>query len=115
MFILLLSNIVSGSNNSKCGVSLNNQKPMIEAALINLHPNEYSQKFQYYPSAVKLDRRAKTCNTLNDLSNKVFVQKTYLNKDLPIIICYRLQHVVVKNAMYVKKIFVNIVMKMENI
>ena len=29
---------------------------MIEPTLINLHPNEYSQEFHYYPFAVKLDR-----------------------------------------------------------
>ena len=29
---------------------------MIQPTLINLHPNEYSQKFHYYPFAVKLDR-----------------------------------------------------------
>ena len=41
--------------------------------LINLHPNEYSQKFHYYPFAVKLDRCVESCNTLNELSNKVCV------------------------------------------
>ena len=40
----------------KC-VSLSNQKCMIQPTLINLHPNEYSQEFHYYPFAVKLDRR----------------------------------------------------------
>ena len=54
----------------KC-VSLSNQKCMTQSALINLHPNEYGQKFHYYPSAVKLDRSVGSCNTLNDLSNKV--------------------------------------------
>ena len=46
---------------------------MIQPALISLHPNEYSQhyKFHYYPFAVKLDICAESCNTLNDLSNKV--------------------------------------------
>ena len=29
---------------------------MIQPTLINLHPNEYSQKSHYYPFAVKLDR-----------------------------------------------------------
>ena len=29
---------------------------MIQPTLINLHPHEYSKKFHYYPSAVKLDR-----------------------------------------------------------
>ena len=41
--------------------------------LINLHPNEYSQKFHYYPFAVKLDRCVRSCNTLDDLFNKVHV------------------------------------------
>ena len=46
---------------------------MIQPTLINLHPNEYSQEFHYYPFAVKLDRCVGSCNTLNDLSNKVCV------------------------------------------
>ena len=49
--------------------------------LINLHPNEFSQQFHYYPFGIKLDScigRCNTscigrCNTLNDLSNKVCV------------------------------------------
>ena len=70
MFIVLLSNIVNGSNHTKC-VSLSNQKCMIPPTLINLHPIEYSQEFHYYPFAVKLGRCFGSCNTLNDLSNKV--------------------------------------------
>ena len=69
MFIVLLSNIVNGSNHTKC-VSLSNPKCMTEPTLINLHPNEYSQEFHYYLFAVKLDRCLGGCNTLNDLSNK---------------------------------------------
>ena len=46
---------------------------MIHPTLINLHPNEYNKEFHYYPFAVKLDRCVRSCNTLNDLSNKVFV------------------------------------------
>ena len=46
---------------------------MIQPTLINLHPNEYSQEFHYYPFAVKLDRCVGSCNTLNDLSNKVCI------------------------------------------
>ena len=41
---------------------------------IYLHPNEYSQEFHYHPFAIKLDRCAGSCNTLNDLSNKGCVQ-----------------------------------------
>ena len=52
--IVLLSNIVDGSNHTKC-VSIRNQKCMVQLNLINLHPNEYSEEFHYYPSAVKLD------------------------------------------------------------
>ena len=72
MFIVLLTNIVNGSNNSKY-VSLSNQKCMIQRNLIDLHPNKYSQEFHYYPFVVKLDRFFACCNTLNDLSNKVWV------------------------------------------
>ena len=63
VFIVLLSNIVNGSNYTKC-VSLNNQKCMTQPTLVNLYPNEYSQEFHYYPFAVKLDRCVGSCNTL---------------------------------------------------
>ena len=46
---------------------------MTQPTLINLHPNEYSQEFHYYPLAVKLDRCLGSCTALNDLSNKVCV------------------------------------------
>ena len=52
MFIVLLSNIVNGFNHTKC-MSLSNQKCVIQRNLIDLHPNEYSQEFHYYPFAVK--------------------------------------------------------------
>ena len=71
MFIALLSNIVNGSNHTKC-LSLRNQKCMTKPTL-NLHPNEQPQEFHYYPFAVKLDRCVWSCNTLNDLSSKVCV------------------------------------------
>ena len=74
IFIGLITGIVNGSNHTKY-VSLSNQKCMIQPSLINLHPNEYSQEFPYYPFAVKLDRYVESCNTPNDLSNKVCVQK----------------------------------------
>ena len=72
MFMGLLISIVNASNHTKC-VSLSNQKCMIQPTLINLHPNEYSQKFSFCPLAVKFDRCVGSCNTLNDLSNKVCV------------------------------------------
>ena len=49
MFIVLLSNIVHGSNHS-----LSNQKCMTQPTLTDLHPNKYSQEFHYYPFGVKL-------------------------------------------------------------
>ena len=71
MFIVLLTSTVNASNHTKC-VSLSNQKFETQPTL-NLHPNEFSQEFHYYPFAVKLDRCAGSCNALNDLSNKVCV------------------------------------------
>ena len=72
IFIGLLTGLVNGSNHKKC-TSLSNQKCMTQPSIINLHPNEYSQEFHYYPFAVKLDRCVGSCNTLNDLSNKVCI------------------------------------------
>ena len=53
-FFELLTGILIASNHAKC-VSLSNQKRMAQSTLINLHPNEYSREFHYYPFAVKLD------------------------------------------------------------
>ena len=72
MFLGLLTSIVGDSNHSK-GVSLSNQKCMTQPTLIKSHANEYSQELHYYPFAINLDRRARSCNTLDDLSNKVCI------------------------------------------
>ena len=72
IFIELLINIVNASNHTKC-VSSSNQKCITEPILIYLHANEYSQEFHYCPFPVKLDRCAGSCDTINDLSNKVCV------------------------------------------
>ena len=72
MFIGLIIGLIYAFNHTKC-VYLSNQKWEIQPTLINLHPNEYSRELHYYPFTVKLDRWAGSCNTLNDLSNKVFV------------------------------------------
>ena len=72
IFIGLLSSIINASNHTKF-YSFSNQKCMIQPTLINLHPNEYSQEFHYYPFAVKLDRCIGSFDTLNDLSNKVCI------------------------------------------
>ena len=44
---------------------------MAQPALINLHPNKYSQELCYYPFAVNLDRCVRSYNTFHNLSNKV--------------------------------------------
>ena len=46
---------------------------MTQPTLITLHPNQYSKELHYYLFAVKLDKCVGSCNTLNDLSNKVCV------------------------------------------
>ena len=72
IFIRLLTGLVNGSNHTKC-ILLSNQKCMIQATLINLHPNKYSQQFHYYLFLAKLDRCVESSNTINDLSNKVCI------------------------------------------
>ena len=72
MFIRLLTGLVNASNHTKC-VSLSNQKCANQSTLINLDPNEYNQELRYYPFAIKLDRCVGSCNTFNDLSNKVCI------------------------------------------
>ena len=72
IFIGLLAGLVNGSSHTKC-VLFSNQKCKIQPTLFNIHPNEYSQEFHYYPFAVKLDKCVGSCNTLNDLSNKVCI------------------------------------------
>ena len=72
IFIGLLTDIVNASNDKKC-VSLRFWKCMTEHTLLNLHPNEYSQEFNYNPLEVKLNRCVGSCNTLNCFSNKVCV------------------------------------------
>ena len=79
IFIGLLTGLFNGSKNTKCD-SLSNQKCMAQPTLINLHPNECNQELLYYPFAVKLDRCVGSCNTINDLSNKVCVPNK--NEDL---------------------------------
>ena len=72
IFIALLTGIISASNFKKC-VSLSNQKCIIQPTGINLHPNECSQEFHYYPFAVKLDRCVGSCNTVNYSYNKELI------------------------------------------
>ena len=76
IFIGLLTNKVNASNHTKC-VSLSNEKCMIQPTLINLHPNEHSQEFHYYQFAVKLHSFVGSCNTLNDLSDKICISNKH--------------------------------------
>ena len=73
IFIVVVIDLVNGSNHKKC-ISLSNQKCMIQFILINLYLNEYIQEFQYYPFAVKLNSYVGNRNTLNYFSNKAFFQ-----------------------------------------
>ena len=72
MFIGLLAGLVNGSNHTNY-VLLSNQKREIQYTLISLHSNERRQGFHCYPFVAKLDRFVGSCNTLNDLSNKVCI------------------------------------------
>ena len=54
---------------------------------INLHPYEYIEGLRYYPFAVTLDRCMWSCNTLNDLSNKVWVPNKTEDLDLNLSVC----------------------------
>ena len=49
ILVMLLTSLVSGSNNTKY-VSLSNQKCTTQSTLLNLHPNEYGQELHYYPN-----------------------------------------------------------------
>ena len=73
IFIELLTGIANGSHHTKC-VSLSNQKYEIQTTLTNIYSHEYSQELHCYPFSVKLGRCDGSCNTVNDLSNKVSVQ-----------------------------------------
>ena len=107
---------------------------MTQPTFINLHPNEYGQEFHYYPFAVQLDRCVGSCNTLNDLSNKVCVPNKTDDLNLSVFnmitgIDKNLIHINggvainvdlgVKNIIYVKKIIfailLHVVVEMKNI
>ena len=98
MFIVLLTNIIlNASNHTKCAL-LCNQKWEIQPTLINLHRNEYNQELHYCPFAVKLDQCVGSCDTLNDLSDRVcFPNKT---KDL---IIHVFKMITGKNESKIKK------------
>ena len=67
-----LSNIDNPPDQVKC-ISLNNQQCIVQFTLVNLHPSKYNEGLRYFPFAVNLDRCMESCNSLNDLFNKVYV------------------------------------------
>ena len=82
---MLLTSIVSASNHIKC-CRCTIKYVWLKLLLFNLHPNEYSPEFHYYPFAVNLDRCAGTCNTndvpneTEDLNLRVSTMTTGINK-----------------------------------
>ena len=84
IFMGLLISIVNASNYTKC-ISLSKQKYEIQLTFINLHPNKYSREFHYYPFTFKLDKSIESCNTLNDLSSKVYVSNKIEELNLNVI------------------------------
>ena len=54
ILIAFFAGLDNGFNHARC-LLLSNQKYMIQPTLTNIYPNEYSQEFHYYSSAVKLD------------------------------------------------------------
>ena len=66
MFITLLG--FSKSLATKC-VSLNNEPCMMKPFLIDLDPIE----LKYYPFTINLDKCNRSCNSVNDLSRRVYV------------------------------------------
>ena len=59
----------------KCDIAATSyaEQGVTQPSLINLHLNKYTQGLRYYTLAVDLDRSMRSCNTLNDLSNRVCV------------------------------------------
>ena len=74
LFIILLTSIGNASKHRKViRQTLHAQQRTTQLTLINLHPNEYTQRLRYFPFAVNLDRCIGSRDTLNNLANKVCV------------------------------------------
>ena len=67
-----MASVVNAFSNTKY-LSLSHQKCMTQPTIINLHPNAYTQGLRYYLFVVNLGRSVGSCNTLNNLSNKVLL------------------------------------------
>ena len=75
----LLAGLVSASNPTKC-ISSCNRKCENQPIFINLHPNEYSQEFYYYPFTVKLHKCVGSCNTFSGYLIKYVFQIKFKSK-----------------------------------
>ena len=53
---------------------MNNKQCTAQSTFLNLHHNEYIERLRYCPLAVHLDRCMESCNTFNDVSDKVCAQ-----------------------------------------
>ena len=71
MFIGLLASIVNASKYTKC-VSLGSQKCKIRPTPVTFEIL-MTQRLPYFPFALNLDRCVESSNTLNNLSNKVYI------------------------------------------
>ena len=69
-----LTSKTHASNHTKC-ISLSNQKYTTQPTLIKLYPNECNQGLRYNPFSINSGRCVRSCNTLNDLPNKVCLSK----------------------------------------
>ena len=67
-----LASMVNTSHHTKW-ISLKIHQCMTQTTLINLNSNDYDQGLGYCLLAVNLDRCIRSCNTLNDQSNRVCV------------------------------------------
>ena len=75
-----LASIVNITSHIKCFYLF-----VTQPTVINLHPNEYTQRLSYYPFAVNLDKCMVNCNTLNDLSNRICVSNKTEDLNLSIL------------------------------
>ena len=71
-FIGSLASMANISRFTTCR-SLNNLPCMAGTTLIDLNPDEYNQGLRYYQFIVKLGRCNRSCNTVDDLSGRIYI------------------------------------------
>ena len=72
LFIVLFTTLVNASHHKNC-MSLSRKNARFNLLLLIYILMDKGQELHYYLFAVKLDRCVGSCNTPNDLSNKVCV------------------------------------------